>query len=184
MAERVSQSQFAVLGLLSLGPMSGYDLKQLSAWSVGHFWREGYGQIYPTLRQLEKERLVTKKTQRQKGKPDRNVYSLTSAGLERLKQWLALPPNPEVLRNELLLKLFFGQWTPKEISREHVEEHRQIYKRELVALAEIRQRLAEEHATDVGRPFWEMTLSYGEHVSKAQLAWCEETLKKLKAGEK
>jgi DNA-binding PadR family transcriptional regulator len=184
MAERVGQSQFAVLGLLSLGPMSGYDLKQLSAWSVGHFWREGYGQIYPTLRQLEKERLVTKKTQRQKGKLDRNVYSLTAAGLERLKQWLALPPNPEVLRNELLLKLFFGQWTPKEISREHVEEHRQIYKRELAALAEIRQRLAEEHATDAGRPFWEMTLSYGEHVSKAQLAWCEETLKKLKAGEK
>src|SRR5580698_4691194 len=151
MAERVSQSQFAVLGLLSLRPMSGYDLKQLSAWSVGHFWREGYGQIYPTLRQLEKERLVTKKTQRQKGKPDRNVYSLTAAGLERLKQWLALPPNPEVLRNELLLKLFFGQWTPKEISREHIETHWQLYKQELAALAEIRKRLAEEHATDADR---------------------------------
>ena len=39
-------------------------------------------------------------------------------------------------------------------------------------------------ATDPGRPFWEMTLSYGEHVVKAQLVWCEETLKKLKAGEK
>jgi PadR family transcriptional regulator AphA len=180
MAERVSQSQFAVLGLLSLGAMSGYDLKQLSTWSVGHFWREGYGQIYPTLRQLEKERLVTKKTERQKGKPDRNVYSLAPAGLERLKQWLASPANPEVPRNELLLKMFFGQWMPQEISRNHVEEHRQLYRQELAELAAIRQRLLEEHENDPGRPFWEMTLSYGEHITKAQLAWCEETLKKLK----
>jgi PadR family transcriptional regulator, regulatory protein AphA len=180
MAERVSQSQFAVLGLLSLGPMSGYDLKQLSSWSVGHFWREGYGQIYPTLRQLEKQRLVTKKTQRQKGKPDRNVYSLTPAGLERLRQWLASPANPEVPRNELLLKMFFGQWTPSSISRSHIEEHRERCRQELTEFAAIRQRLAEEHAADPGLPFWEMTLSYGEHVGKAQLAWCEETLKKLK----
>ena len=180
MAERVNQSQFAVLGLLSLGPLSGYDLKQLSTWSVGHFWREGYGQIYPTLRQLEKERLATKKTQRQKGKPDRNVYTLTPAGLERLKQWLALPAHPEVMRNELLLKLFFGQWMPQETSRKHIEVHRLIYKQELAELAAIRQRLSKEHEKDPGLPFWEMTLSYGECVVKAQLAWCGEMLKKLK----
>lgn len=55
---RTSQSRFALLGLLNLGPMSGYDLKQLIGWSIGHFWREGYGQIYPTLKDLEAEGLV------------------------------------------------------------------------------------------------------------------------------
>ena len=161
--------------------MSGYDLKQLSAWSVGHFWREGYGQIYPTLRQLEKERLVTKKTQRQKGKPDRNVYSLTPAGKTRLEEWLVLPANPEVPRNELLLKLFFGQWTPVEVSRRQVEDHRALLKQQLVEYAEIRHRLQKENSADPGLPFWEMTLSYGEHRAKAELAWAEETLKKLRS---
>jgi len=178
---RVNQSQFALLGLLSLEPMSGYDLKQLIAWSVNHFWREGYGQIYPTLQQLERQRLVTKKTQRQKGKPDRNVYSLTPAGRERLKQWLSEPASPEVLRNELLLKLFFGQLVPGAMSRSQVELHRQLWKQQLVEYAAIRKRLFEENdESNPGLPFWEMTLSYGEHIAKAQLAWGEETLKKLK----
>ena len=178
---RVNQSQFALLGLLSFEPMSGYDLKQLISWSVSHFWREGYGQIYPTLQQLAKQRLVTKKTQRQKGKPDRNIYSLTPAGRERLKQWLAEPAGPEVPRNELLLKLFFGQWAPGAMSRKQIEGHRQLWKQELADYAGIRKRLfAESDEANPGLPFWEMTLSYGEHIAKAQLAWSEEVLKKLK----
>jgi DNA-binding PadR family transcriptional regulator len=177
---RVNQSQFAVLGLLRLRPMSGYDLKQLISWSVGHFWREGYGQIYPTLQQLEKQRLVTKKTQRQKGKPDRNVYSITPAGRERLKQWLSQPANPEIPRNELLLKLFFDQWISVDVSRSQIETHRQMWKRQLGEYAAIRKRLLEEHQEDTGRPFWEITLSYGEHIAKVQLAWAEEVLKRLK----
>jgi len=177
---RVNQSQFAVLGLLSFEPMSGYDLRQLIAWSVSHFWRESYGQIYPTLRQLEKQRLVSKKTRRQKGKPDRNLYSLTPAGHERLKQWLSLPATPEVPRNELLLKLFFGQWVSEEMSRSQVENRLQIWEQQLAEYAVIRKRLLAEHASSPGLPFWEITLSYGEHIAKAQVAWSEETLKKLK----
>lgn len=178
---RVNQSQFALLGLLSFEPMSGYDLKQLISWSVNHFWREGYGQIYPTLQHLAKQRLVTKKTQRQKGKPDRNIYSLTPAGRERLKQWLAEPASPYVPRNELLLKLFFGQWVPDAMSRKQIEGHRQLWKQELADYAGIRKRLfAESDEANPGLPFWEMTLSYGEHIAKAQLAWSEEAMKKLK----
>ncbi len=178
---RVNQSQFALLGLLGIEPMSGYDLKQLIAWSVGHFWREGYGQIYPTLQKLEKQRLVTKKTQRQKGKPDRNIYSLTAAGRERLKRWLSEPASPEVPRNELLLKLFFGQWLPGAMSRRQVEQRRQLWNQQLVEYVAIRKRLFKENTEgNPGLPFWEITLSYGEHIAKAQLAWSDETLKKLK----
>src|ERR1700748_1385884 len=143
--------------------MSGYDLKQLSAWSVGHFWREGYGQIYPTLRQLEKQRLVTKRTQRQKGKPDRNVYSLTDAGRDHLKGWLALPANPDVPRNELLLKMFFSGLVPGVVSRGHLEKYKQCRKQDLHAYAEVRKRLEREQKNHPDKLFWEMTLSHGEH---------------------
>jgi len=48
----VNKTRFAVLGLLSIRPMSGYDLKQVIESSTRNFWSESYGQIYPVLREL------------------------------------------------------------------------------------------------------------------------------------
>src|SRR5277367_6833605 len=98
----------ALLGLLSIKPMSGYDVRQLIPESIGHFWRESYGQIYPALKRLAAAGLVTRRTERQKGRPDRNVYSLTAAGRKQLRDWLGTPAAQAVPRDELLLKLFFG----------------------------------------------------------------------------
>ena len=84
MARRSSSSSEVLLGLLTIEPMSGYDLGQLIRISVGHFWRESYGQIYPNLKKLAAEGLVTAKTERQKGKPDRRIYSITNKGREQL----------------------------------------------------------------------------------------------------
>jgi len=108
MARRSSSGSEVLLGLLTIEPMSGYDLGQTIRVSIGHFWNESYGQIYPNLKRLAAEGLVTAKAERQKGKPDRHIYSITPKGRERLAQWLAVAPQPEVPRNELLLKLFFG----------------------------------------------------------------------------
>jgi PadR family transcriptional regulator, regulatory protein AphA len=56
---------------------------------------------------------VTSKTERQKGKPDRRIYSITKKGQDRLTKWLAVPPQPEIARNELLLKLFLVRRRPR-----------------------------------------------------------------------
>ena len=110
----------ALLGLLSMGPMSGYDIRALIQRSIAHFWSESYGQIYPSLKRLAVAGLVEKKTERQKGRPDRHVYSLTAAGRSRLKEWIKVSPAEEVHRSELLLKLFFGAHVPPSVSMEHV----------------------------------------------------------------
>jgi PadR family transcriptional regulator AphA len=104
-----------LLGILAIEPMSGYDLGQNIRASVGHIWNESYGQIYPNLKRLEAAGFVTAKTERQKGKPDRRIYSITGKGRERLVKWLAVQPQPEIPRNEFLLKLFFGERIPTEI---------------------------------------------------------------------
>ena len=52
MARRSSSSKEVLLGLLAIQPMSGYDLGQNIRTSVGHFWNESYGQIYPNLKAL------------------------------------------------------------------------------------------------------------------------------------
>ncbi len=176
---RLNQSPFALLGLLSLGAMSGYDLKQLSNWSVSHFWREGYGQIYPTLRKMVAKGLVSKETETNPGRPDRHVYALTAAGRKELTAWLRRAPADEVPRNELLLKLFFGGLTSTSVSAEHVAGHRAQCELELATYNATRKRLEKEAPNDPQKPFWLMTLNYGEHMARARGKWCDETLKEL-----
>ena len=168
----------ALLGLLSIAPMSGYDMRQLIGHSIGHFWRESYGQIYPALKAMTAAGLVAKKTERQKGKPDRNVYSLTEAGRAELRGWLEQPPAVEVPRNELLLKLFFGAHMSPEVNRRHVTEFLEANLRLLKVYGATEKELRAQ-ANDPQMPYWRMTLSMGRHRSRAMVAWCRETLAEL-----
>ena len=51
-------ARYILLGLLSHQPLSGYDIKKRVDLSIQPFWPVGFGQIYPTLAQLEREGLV------------------------------------------------------------------------------------------------------------------------------
>src|SRR5580658_1093902 len=121
MAKRSSSSTEVLLGLLEIEPMSGYDLGLSIRASVGHIWNESYGQIYPNLKKLAAGGFVGSKTERHKGKPDRRIYSITKKGRDRLAKWLTVPPQPEIPRNELLLKLFFGDKVGVEVLIGYVE---------------------------------------------------------------
>src|SRR4030095_11018715 len=83
------RSKYAMLGMLSIRPMSGYDIKKAVEGSINYFWTESYGQIYPMLKSLVAERLVTKTVKKQGGKPDWHVYKLTTHGRKQLHTWLA-----------------------------------------------------------------------------------------------
>jgi len=169
----------ALLGILSLRPMSGYDIRQMVSSSIGYFWSESYGQIYPGLKRLAAAGLVEKKTERNKGKPDRHLYSITTEGRERLQEWLKIPVSEEVARNELLLKLFFGSHVAAGVNREHVIANMEFHQRSLKTYAAMAKKLRVEEANDPNLPYWLMTLNYGKHYSAAMLKWCKETLAEL-----
>jgi PadR family transcriptional regulator, regulatory protein AphA len=44
--------KYAILGFLSLAPLSGYDLKKSFDRSLGHLWPADQSQIYRTLSQM------------------------------------------------------------------------------------------------------------------------------------
>ena len=52
-------TDFALLGLLSIEPMSGYDIRQNFQESLNFFWNESYGQIYPALKRLLARGFIT-----------------------------------------------------------------------------------------------------------------------------
>src|SRR3989441_13271562 len=118
---RRNRTRYAILGVLSRRPMSGYDVKKLIERSIAHFWNESYGQIYPSLNRLADEGLAERRRERQRGKPDRHVYSLTSKGRAELLRWLALPARLGPVRSELLLKLFLCRPRPLANSAPHIE---------------------------------------------------------------
>lgn len=175
---REARSKYAVLGALSIEPMSGYQIKEVLERTVGHFWTEGYGRIYPTLKQLAAAGLVISRTEPGRGKPDRYVYTLTAAGWEELRHWLDQPVDSmQPGRNELLLKLFFGRHATAGTNLAHLLRCRGQLAG-LVSLYEaIEAELSAETSPD--QPYWLITLSHGLHVSRAALAWCDETITQL-----
>ena len=181
MASRSRSTPYAILGMLSFAPMSGYDIRKEAASSIGYFWNESYGQIYPALRELKARGLAKRRADRRAGHRDRQVYEITERGREALRLWRAEPPRATPARNELLLKLFFGDRSSVEhdigwieqLSREESEALRQ-YRR-------IRRQLMKEQRDHPSLPFWLITLSYGQHRSRAALRWCRETLNALRA---
>lgn len=106
---RVSLSANAglILGMLAAHPQSGYDLKQHAEQTLRPFWIINYAQIYPVLRQLRTARLI--EAIGTPGIRRRKVYRPTRSGRAALLRWLREPVRyPAVLRDEMLLKLYFG----------------------------------------------------------------------------
>lgn len=176
---RENKSKYAILGILSFAPMSGYDIKKKIEISTSNFWTESYGQIYPILKRLVTEGLATQSIEEQTGKPDRNVYTITDKGREELQRWLTEPVEPQVERIEILLKLFFGNEVAIADSIRHVQQFRSTQEDLLKKYQGIEQDLKNRSNDNPYSPYWLITASYKLHVTSALIAWCDETLLKL-----
>jgi len=168
---RENRTRYVVLGMLRIGPMTGYALRQAIAASVGHFWQESYGQLYPTLRRLTSEGLVEARPTR--GGPGRgaNTHHLTAAGRRELSRWVAKPPAPEPIRNELLLKLFFAGCVPAEVMARNLEEIEGRLRAELAELEAVAPRLDGELSNQPDAPYWRLTLDFGLMAVRGTLDW-------------
>jgi PadR family transcriptional regulator, regulatory protein AphA len=102
---------WAVLGLLALEPMSGYDIKRSVDRTIRHFWAASYGQIYPELKRLEAAGWIAGADESSGARP-RRVYTITSAGREQLRRWMVSPETRMEMRDESLLRLIFADTVP------------------------------------------------------------------------
>jgi DNA-binding PadR family transcriptional regulator len=89
------------------GEATPYDLKQMVAGTVGHFWSLPHSQLYAEPARLARGSYVSE--QREPDGRRRKLYTLTDRGRDALERWLGvLTPEPYMLRDLALLKLFFG----------------------------------------------------------------------------
>lgn len=168
----------SLLGLLSQRPMSGYEMRQVMERSTSNFWTESYGQIYPALRRLVKDGLATVEEQSKDGRA-KKVYKLTDAGERRLKKWLGVETRPQVSRNELLLKVYFGDRAEPGAIAAQVVAERERCEDELERYEAALMRMETEHARHPALAYWKMTVRCGVLQAKATIAWCDETFVEL-----
>jgi DNA-binding PadR family transcriptional regulator len=170
---RSNQTGTAVLGALSVTPMTGYALREAIRDVLGHFWSESFGQIYPTLAELERQGFVQR---RGAARTHSSTFSITRSGRARLKELLSQPVQSVPPRNGLLLRLFFGRQIGPEACRPLVLEARADAERRLGQFEAIRRELAQAQENVEDRPYWLLTLAAGEHAARAAIAWTDEAL--------
>ncbi|HWK31723.1 MAG TPA: PadR family transcriptional regulator [Terriglobales bacterium] len=171
-------TDFAILGMLTIKPMSGYEIRQVIGQNLAHFWSESYGQLYPSLKKLEAAGLVTKRTEPGQ-KRDKHIYTITSVGRERLREWLVIEPKPQPPRSELLLKLFFLSAESAPITAEHVARARAVAIEDLKHFGFLAEKLRHLHAGNPQLQQWLYTLSSSRQQAEAVVRWADETLASL-----
>lgn len=88
-----NHTTYALLGLITAGYQTGYEMKRMIDQSLNHFWKISYGQIYPALRQLTEAGWVAASPTLSDKKPDRKEYLITDEGQKALHSWLEEPIN-------------------------------------------------------------------------------------------
>jgi len=177
--------KYTLLGFLSYGPQTGYDIKKHMDNSTQFFWHARLSQIYPTLKRMEEEELVESIVMPQEGKPDKKVYLITDKGRAALMEWLAepldeLPPKKE----PALLKLFFSGALDKGsiLAQLHLQLslHRaQLSRYQQETAAYVEQIIATTGLTRES-VMWELVRQFGELHERTVIQWLEQAIETVK----
>ncbi|WP_251551169.1 PadR family transcriptional regulator [Neobacillus muris] len=181
----MSSIRFAMLTLLAREPLSGYDIKQQMNSRMGPFWKAGSNQVYPELAKMDEEGLVVLHGVEQNDyRPARKVYKMTESGLQELIRWTLGPTEPEIIRDEFLLKAYnswlveFEEMIPRleEKKKEH-EEKLTIY---LDKVNELNDILDRSNPRD---PILSSinVVEFGIEYEKLYIKWCDNLIEKLKS---
>lgn len=124
--------RYALMALLRVGPLSGYDLQKQFQVSVGHLWHAPDSQIYPELRKMEGEGLVLGEDQPRGERGIRRVYHLTEEGDRAYMRWMEEEPLAySRVREPANLKAAYLEAASPAAARAFLDEHIRHWRGEL-----------------------------------------------------
>ncbi len=168
----------ALLAALSHRAQTGYELARAFDESLGHFWQASHQQIYRELAKLEAGGLLSCELVEQQSRPDRKVYSLTTAGLSELKAWLAVPSKPAPNKDELLIRLYAGLHADRGILDAELKRELKYHQQKLAEYNQIEQHYFSGKLSAAGRLIW-LTLQAGLAYERARIEWVKLALRTL-----
>jgi DNA-binding PadR family transcriptional regulator len=125
--------RFALLSLLSSTPRTGYDLLRIFDRSVAFVWHAPHTQIYPELRRMESEGLLSSEELPRGLRGVKRRYQLTDAGLEELRRQASTPVEPTREKDPYRLKAAYLEWADADGARAQFALHIAHYEHWLAA---------------------------------------------------
>ena len=107
MADSISPTSAAILGLLRLQSWTTYELAKQVQKSLGWFWPRAERKLYDEPKRLVAAGLA-KAAEQMTGSRRSTSYSVTAKGRRALEHWLSEPPAPPTLEFEGMVKVFFA----------------------------------------------------------------------------
>jgi len=163
-----------ILGLLTQQPMSGYDIKRSLkslSWLVDS---PSFGSIYPTLRALREDDLVTVEVAPRQGKPPRKIYTITEAGRLALREWMDQPVAPDASLKTFVIRLILANNFSHTGLIAHLQQRRSQVAAHHATLKQIAEAL--DGTMDSGQ---HLAFAYGLALATTELAWLDSTLEQL-----
>ena len=177
---RERKIDMVILGLLSHEDLTGYDMKKRIDGAISFFWKGSFGNIYPALKDMEAQGLITKNDTAVGGR-EKIVYHITKKGGDTLRSWLGDAQASNELRYETLLKLFFGGAAKAEVSLQNIETFEAQVRQDMKVLRAYAENL-EKVLDDPDHVYYSLTVSFGIETYEAYLRWCAKAKKMLKRG--
>lgn len=172
-----------ILGLLSYGDMTGYEITAVFRDSLSHFWEAQTSQIYRELAALEKKGWAKSTRVAQKFKPDKNVFSITASGRDELSRWVRDDAPKASVRNAMLMRTIFRGECGID---ENIEYFKRLPDKEAVFADRPNPSVAAAgYAETVGDPlralYWKFTIDFGVMYETMLREWCADCVRELEA---
>jgi DNA-binding PadR family transcriptional regulator len=168
-SHQLAAADYAILGLLKIGPRHGYDLAPYFAndGTLGLVCTLGVSRLYSLLHALAELGLVHAESSVMSGGPPRKVFSLTEAGAAAFHQWLDQPISRlRQIRQDFLLKLYFSRQLPD-------SDTQALVARQVAASRAVADDLAAQARAEVPESFAALVYESRLALAYATTAWLE-----------
>jgi PadR family transcriptional regulator, regulatory protein AphA len=186
--------RYALLALLNVGPMTGYDLCKAFESSVGHVWYAPDSQIYPELRRMERDGMI-------KGEPvpwgergTKRLYHVTDDGVTAFESWMNDTLEYSRVRDPAHLKAAYFEWADPDSARvqllAHIAHHSELLAHWHERVREIDDQtnpMLKRRLERTPDPFKRRTIAFKRFAyegligrSEQEIAWAERGLRLLK----
>lgn len=174
MSAGVISLRFFILGLLARQSMSGYDIKCVLK---GLSWLTGSpsgGNLYPVLRALHEEDLVTLEIVPGRDSPTKKVYTINEAGRRELRVWIDQPAVPDRSLKAFVMLLLLASNFSTAVLRAHLQQRRAQVAAHQGALC---QAACWSQTRDNRGRF--LAMDYGLAMASAEQSWLDDVLGEL-----
>ena len=172
-----------ILGFLTYGEMSGYDLAKAFGSSLDFFWHAQNSHIYLELKKLERNGYIEGTLIRQEEKPNKKVYCLTEAGRNEFFRWLGEEDGESLreFKSSFLMKVFFsGNVSPNQsiaMLKKFIAGC-QAYLEELSRTPESISQYGQS-VEPYQALYWKLTADFGNSFMEMCIAWAQRCIAKL-----